>query len=106
MKAPTRFRLEELIKLPTFMLPVTSWKGDQIAYYSDRSGTMELWVVDLTTGDHRQASEGQLPKAIHTGFAWDRAGEAIVVEASCGSTSSQCVLTNRLTTAGCALVIQ
>lgn len=73
-----RFPLEELVRLPSFYMPVVAWDGSQVAYYSDRSGRIELWVQDIESGEARQVSRGQVPAAIHEGFAWDRAGTAIV----------------------------
>ena len=78
MKTVTKFPLQDLVKLPIFVLPGAAWNGQEIAYYSDQSGQMELWVVDIETGRHRQVSRGQLPKSLHAGFVWDRAGRTIV----------------------------
>ncbi|HZS94638.1 MAG TPA: S9 family peptidase [Chloroflexota bacterium] len=74
----TRFPLEELVKLPSFYYPVVSWDGTQVAYYSDQSGRMEIWVQDLESGAAKQVSRGQVPAAIHGSFIWDRAGTTII----------------------------
>ncbi len=58
-----RIPLEELCRLPSFFYPVVSWKGDRVAYYGDRSGRMELYVMDLATRDVRQVSHGETPRA-------------------------------------------
>ena len=42
-----RIPLEELCKLPTFYLPSVSWKADRVAFYWDKTGRMELHVMDL-----------------------------------------------------------
>ena len=78
MKTMTRFPLEELVKLPSFYFPVPSWDGTRVAYFSDQSGRMELWVMDLESGSSRQVSKGQVPRAIHGNFIWDRAGRSLV----------------------------
>ena len=67
-----RIPLEELCKLPTFLNPVVSWKGDRVAFYWDRTGRMELFVMDLATRAVRQVSHGEVPRAFRTGFAWTR----------------------------------
>ena len=73
-----RFTLEELVALPNFYLPRPSWDGARIAYYSDESGRMELWVLEISSGTTRQVSRGQTPTSLHAGFAWNRAGTGIV----------------------------
>ena len=59
-----RIPLEELCKLPSFFLPVVSWKGDQVAFYWDKTGRMELHVLDLRTKQVRQVSHGETPRAL------------------------------------------
>src|SRR5258706_2763061 len=73
-----RIPLEELCRLPTFFLPSISWSGDQIAFYWDKTGGMELHVMALATKQIRQVSHGEVPTALRAGFAWDRADKTIV----------------------------
>jgi dipeptidyl aminopeptidase/acylaminoacyl peptidase len=70
--------LEELCRLPSFFLPSVSWKGDQVAFYWDKTGRMELWVMDLRTEQLRQVSHGEVPTALRAGFAWSRDDKSIV----------------------------
>src|SRR5690242_2729085 len=77
MQTKTRFPLEELVRLPDFYLPTVSPDGSRAAFYADYSGRIELWVLDLATGERRQVSKGQVPRAPHEGFVWNRAGTAI-----------------------------
>ena len=67
-----RIPLEELCKLPSFYLPAVSWKGDRVAFYWDKTGQMELHVMDLATKQTRQVSHGEVPTALRAGFAWSR----------------------------------
>ncbi len=67
-----RIPLEELCRLPSFFLPVVSWKGDRVAFYWDKTGRMELFVMDLATRAVRQVSHGETPRALRTGFTWTR----------------------------------
>ncbi len=67
-----RIPLEELCRLPSFFLPVVSWKGDRVAFYWDRTGRIELFVMDLATRAVRQVSHGETPRALRTGFTWTR----------------------------------
>jgi dipeptidyl aminopeptidase/acylaminoacyl peptidase len=67
-----RIPLEELCRLPSFFLPVVSWKGDRVAFYWDKTGRMELFVMDLATRAVRQVSHGETPRALRTGYVWTR----------------------------------
>jgi len=67
-----RIPLEELCRLPSFFLPVVSWKGDRVGFYWDKSGRIELYVMDLSSKDVRQVSHGEVPRALRTGFTWSR----------------------------------
>ena len=81
-----RIPLEELCRLPSFYLPVVSWKGDRVAFYWDKTGRMELHVMDLATRETRQVSHGEVPRALRAGFAWDRADKSIVFAKDSGGT--------------------
>jgi len=67
-----RIPLEELCRLPSFFFPAVSWKGDRVAFYWDKTGRMELFVMDLATRALRQVSHGEVPRAMRTGIAWSR----------------------------------
>jgi dipeptidyl aminopeptidase/acylaminoacyl peptidase len=73
-----RIPLEELCRLPSFFLPSVSWRRDQVAFYWDRTGRMELHVMDLGTKQTRQVSHGEVPTALRAGFTWSRDDTAIV----------------------------
>jgi dipeptidyl aminopeptidase/acylaminoacyl peptidase len=81
-----RIPLEELCRLPSFYLPAVSWKGDRVAFYWDKTGQMELHVMDLATRETRQVSHGEVPRALRAGFAWDRADRSIVFAKDAGGT--------------------
>lgn len=74
----SRIPLEELARLPNFYLPTASWAGDRLAFYWDKTGRLELYVLDLKTRDVKQVSHGEVPRALRAGFAWDRKDEVIV----------------------------
>src|SRR2546430_1959883 len=67
-----RIPLAELCSLPSFYLPVVSWKGDRVAFYWDKTGRIELYVLDLTDKAVHQISHGEVPRALRTGFTWSR----------------------------------
>ena len=67
-----RIPLEELCSLPSFYFPLVSWKGDRVAFYWDKTGRLELYVMDLRSKAVRQVSHGEVPRALRTGFTWSR----------------------------------
>jgi dipeptidyl aminopeptidase/acylaminoacyl peptidase len=73
-----RIPLEELARLPGFFMPRLNWQGDRLAFYWDISGSLELYVMDIATSETRQVSHGEMPKSLHAGFSWNRAGDRIV----------------------------
>jgi dipeptidyl aminopeptidase/acylaminoacyl peptidase len=79
-----RIPLEELCRLPSFFLPSVSWKRDQVAFYWDKTGRMELHVMDLRTKQTRQVSHGEVPTALRAGFAWSRDDRSIVFAKDAG----------------------
>ena len=72
--ASARLPLEELARLPSFYSPQVSWDERRLAYFADRSGRMELYVMDLPGGASRQLSHGEVPRTPYGGFTWNRAG--------------------------------
>lgn len=79
-----RIPLEELCRLPSFFLPSVSWKRDRVAFYWDKTGRMELHVMDLATRQTRQVSHGEVPTALRAGFAWSRDDRSIVFAKDAG----------------------
>src|SRR5438045_3312537 len=75
---PGRIPLEELVRLPSFYLPTPSWDRQRLAFYWDKSGRIELYVMDLTSREVRQVSHGEVPRALHAGFVWDRDDRRVV----------------------------
>jgi dipeptidyl aminopeptidase/acylaminoacyl peptidase len=73
-----RIPLEELARLPSFMQPRLSWARDKVALYYDRSGRIELYVLDLATRALRQVSHGEVPRAPKAGFVWERGGRGLI----------------------------
>lgn len=76
MQTATRFRIEDLVRLPTFLLPRVSPDERHIAYYSDQTGSMEVWVVDAS-GQTRQVSHGGVPRSPRGSLVWNRAGTVL-----------------------------
>lgn len=88
-----RIPLKELASLPSFYFPSPSWDQERIAFYWDKSGQMELYLIDLQSGSPRsgsprggvphigkprQLSHGEVPRSLRAGFVWSRDGKSIV----------------------------
>ncbi len=73
-----RIDLEELVKLSSVYLITPNYKGDKIAYYSDKTGRIELYVMDLDSREIKQVTHGEAPRALSAGFVWTRDDKAIV----------------------------
>ena len=70
--------LEELAALPSYYAPSVNPAGDQIAFYWDKSGRNELYLLDLNTRRLRQISTGQMPRTVHTRLCWNRSGDQLI----------------------------
>ncbi len=75
--AVNRLPLDEFARLPSFYGVNVSYQSDRAAFYADYSGRIELWTLDLRSGAKEQVSHGEVPRAVHAGFAWSRDGAAI-----------------------------
>ena len=73
-----RIPLQELASLPNFYFPTPAWDKNRIAFYWDRTGQMELYLLDLPSGTPRQLSHGEVPRSLRAGFIWSRDGKTIV----------------------------
>lgn len=73
-----RIPLAELARLPTFTYVRPSWARDKIAFYWDKTGRFELYVLDLVTRDLRRLTDGEAPRHLRAGFEWTRDDAAIV----------------------------
>ena len=45
--------------------------GDKVAFYSDSSGRIELYILDVKTKAVTQLSHGEVPRALRSFFIWD-----------------------------------
>jgi len=75
---PGRISLEALAALPTTTALTVSHSGEQAAFYADWTGRFELYVMNLHTGERRQVTDGQAPKALRAGFVWSRDDRKII----------------------------
>jgi len=73
-----RIPLQELASLPNFYFPTPAWNKKRIAFYWDKTGQMELYLLNLPDGKPRQLSHGEVPRSLRAGFIWSRDGKTIV----------------------------
>src|ERR1051326_69960 len=67
-----------LWSLPTLYPPVLSHKRDKVAFYWDKSGRIELYILDLNTKQVRQLSHGETPRALRSFYIWTPDDTALV----------------------------
>ena len=68
---------ETLASLPSFYSPSVSPDGDELAFFHDRSGRMELYTLSLPDGEWEQWSDGTVPRSLSGGLEWAADGERI-----------------------------
>lgn len=65
--------LEELAGLPTFMAATLSHDRSKIAFYWDKTGQLELYVMQVKSNEEpQQVSKGDLPKSPRSAPVWSR----------------------------------
>lgn len=70
--------LEELARLPSFAFVTPSHARDTIAFYWDKTGRFELYLLDLATRALTRLTDGEAPRGLRAGFVWTRDDAAIV----------------------------
>ncbi len=70
--------LEELARLPNFFAPKLSWNRDKIAFYWDKSGRIELYVIEIESDEIRQLSNGEAPRSPRSSLIWTRDDSGII----------------------------
>jgi len=74
---PVPLPFDELLSLPSYSMITLSKNKDKLAFFWDKTGRIELYVMDLATKETKQVSHGELPRAPRTGITWDQNGENI-----------------------------
>ncbi|MFW6038332.1 MAG: S9 family peptidase [Candidatus Saliniplasma sp.] len=73
-----KYPLEKLASLPEFYHPVASPDGEKVAFYWDKSGRNELYILYRKSGDIEQLSDGEVPKNARWYIMWDSKGEKVL----------------------------
>ena len=71
------FTIEELVSIPTFFMPKLNYGKDKLAFYWNKTGRFELYLMDLESKDIEQITDGHLPKGIRAGYLWGRDDKTI-----------------------------
>ncbi len=74
---PDPLPFDELLGLPSYSMPTLTKNKDKLAFFWDKTGQIELYVLDMETKEIEQISHGELPKSPRTGFTWDKEGKKI-----------------------------
>ena len=70
-------KLESLLSIPLFLGFQLSHDKKKLAFYWDKTGRMELYVMDIVTKEIKKVTNGELPKDIKSGYIWGRDNETI-----------------------------
>lgn len=65
---PKPLPFDELLSLPTITLPTLSKDKKKLAFYYDKTGRIELYIMDIETKEMKQISNGEVPRTPRTGF--------------------------------------
>ncbi len=69
--------LKELVSLPEIYHPATSPDGNKIAFYWDKSGRNELYILEISSNEVKKLSDGQVPRNARWPIVWGGEGERI-----------------------------
>lgn len=69
--------LEPLASLPTFHHPTVSPDGSTVALYYNETGRNELYLLDISSGEIRQCSTGDVPRNARWHIDWSAEGESV-----------------------------
>lgn len=70
--------IEILSKIPQIYGPTVSHSKEKMAFYWDKTGIVELYILDLKTREIEQVSHGECPRALRAGFVWMRDDENVI----------------------------
>ena len=70
--------IEKLARIPQFYMPSLNHSKDELAFYWDITGRIELYVMNLSSGDYKQISNGEVPRALRSGYLWTRDNNGII----------------------------
>ena len=51
---------------------------DKLAFYWDKTGRVELYVLNLDSKEIEKISQGEVPRALRSGFIWTRDNENVI----------------------------
>jgi dipeptidyl aminopeptidase/acylaminoacyl peptidase len=66
------YSIEDILKIPQVYAPRVSHSRRRMTFYWDKTGKLELYIMDLRTKRIRQVSKGDLPKSVGARPVWSR----------------------------------
>lgn len=73
IKEQGNFELEKLASMPSFYFPTLSHDESKLAFYWDKTGRNELYIMDFENNNKiTKMTDGELPRALRAGFIWSR----------------------------------
>ncbi len=78
IESKSNFDLKKLASVPNFYFPKLNHSNDKLAFYWDKTGKLELFIMDLSSREIDQISDGQLPRAIRSDYIWSRDNSKII----------------------------
>lgn len=73
-----RIPIGELAHLPIRALVTASHDGREAAYFSNRTGRIELYTLDLAQRTETQVTHGEAPRTVRANFVWSRDNKHII----------------------------
>ncbi|RLI39876.1 S9 family peptidase [Candidatus Bathyarchaeota archaeon] len=73
-----KYTIDDLSKIPQIYLPTVSHSRDTVAFYWDKTGVLELYVLNMKTGEIKQVSHGECPRTLGARFVWTRDDKNLV----------------------------
>ena len=70
-KKEGNFELEKLVSIPNFHLPQLNYGKDKLSFFWDKTGRIELFIMDLMTRKITQISQGEVPRDLKTDYIRD-----------------------------------
>ncbi|GAH54422.1 unnamed protein product, partial [marine sediment metagenome] len=64
--------------IPQFYNVKLSPSKNKIAFYWDKTGRLELYLMDLASKEYEQISNGEVPRALRSGFIWSKDNRNII----------------------------
>ena len=66
------YSIEDILRIPQVYSRRVSHSRERMAFFWDKTGRLELYLMDLVTREVEQVSKGDMPKSVRTRPVWSR----------------------------------